>query len=61
MNVLINILIHSSLFILGIILIFKLFIFLINLFIKEIVILKDTLFILVIITLMININDLIQK
>ena len=61
MNIVINIFINLLLFILGTILFFKLFRFMIYLFIKEIIILKDTIFILVIITLMIKIKDLYQK
>ena len=58
MNIVINIFINLLLFILGTILFFKLFRFMIYLFIKEIIIWKDTIFILVIITLM---KDLYQK
>ena len=61
MNIVINIFINLLLFILGTILFFKLFRFMIYLFIKEIIILKDTIFILVIITLMIKIKYLYQK
>lgn len=61
MNILINMFINLLLFILGTILFFKLFRFMINLFIKEIIILRDSLFILCIIILMIQLKDIRQN